>query len=106
MVKENTPTFEIYKALGDATRFKIFLTLAQCREKMCVNAISAKLKMSQPAVSQHLKILKTAGIALSLREGHRIHYTIDRDFVRAFMQKVIGLVQKPEGAAKDAPEKC
>ncbi len=105
MLKETTPTFEMYKALGDSTRFKIFLTLAQSREKMCVNAISARLKMSQPAVSQHLKILKAAGIALSSREGHRIHYSIDRDYVRAFMQKVIGLVQKPEAGPKDQPEK-
>ncbi len=106
MLKEITPTFEMYKALGDATRFKIFLTLAQCRERMCVNAISARLKMSQPAVSQHLKILKAAGIALSAREGHRIHYFIDREYVRAFMQKVIGLVQKPEVGPRDQPEKA
>ncbi len=105
MVKEIAPTFEIYKALGDATRFKIFMALAQSREKMCVNAIAARLKMSQPAVSQHLKILKAAGIALASREGHRIHYTIDREYVRAFMQKVIGLVQKPEAGSKDGPEK-
>jgi ArsR family transcriptional regulator len=105
MQKDITPTFEIYKALGDATRFKIFLALAQCRERMCVNAISAKLKLSQPAVSQHLKVLKNAGIALASREGHKIHYGIDRDYVRSFMQKVISLVQKPE-TGKDAPEKC
>ena len=105
MLKEITPTFEIYKALGDATRFKIFLALAQSRDKMCVNAISARLKMSQPAVSQHLKILKAAGIAVASREGHRIHYTIDRDYVRSFMQKVIGLVQKPDSGSKDGPDK-
>ncbi len=98
MVKESTPSFEIYKALGDATRFRIFLALAQSRDRMCVNAIAARLKLSQPAVSQHLKILKSAGIALSAREGHRIHYGIDRDMVCIFMQKIIGLVQKPEDA--------
>jgi DNA-binding transcriptional ArsR family regulator len=98
MVKESTPSFEIYKALGDATRFKIFLALAQSRDRMCVNAIAARLKLSQPAVSQHLKILKAVGIALSSREGHRIHYEIDRDLIRSFMQKMISLVQRPEGA--------
>jgi DNA-binding transcriptional ArsR family regulator len=105
MVKESSPTFEIYKALGDATRFKIFLALAQSRDRMCVNAIAARLKLSQPAVSQHLKILKAAGIALSSREGHRIHYGIDRELVRSFMQKIIGLVQKPEGPARE-PAGC
>ena len=98
MVKESTLPSEVYKALGDPTRFKIFLTLAQSRDRLCVNAIAARLKLSQPAVSQHLKILKAAGIALSDREGHRIHYGIDRDLVRSSMQKIISLVQKPDNA--------
>jgi ArsR family transcriptional regulator len=96
MAKESIPAYEIYKALGDATRYKIFLTLAQNRDNLCVNAIAARLKLSQPAVSQHLKILKSTGIALSTRAGHRIHYEINRDLVSAYMQKIIGLMQKTD----------
>jgi ArsR family transcriptional regulator, arsenate/arsenite/antimonite-responsive transcriptional repressor len=105
MARESTPSFEIHKALGDATRFRIFLALAQNRDWLCVNAIAARLKLSQPTVSQHLKVLKAAGIAQSARLGHRIHYGIDRDLVRAVMQRMIGLVQKPETAPRDTSEK-
>lgn len=92
---EHTDSTDFFKALADETRFKIFLTLARNRGRLCVNAIVKKLGLSQPAVSQHLKILKIARIADSAREGHKIQYGINREFIQKVLKK-IGLLVAPQ----------
>lgn len=67
---------KIYKALSVSSRLQI-LKLIKDR-KLCVNAITKKLRISQPAVSQHLSVLRKAGLVKSDRYGSIIHYTIDR----------------------------
>lgn len=66
---------EILKALGDETRLKILILLS--RQEMAVCELIAALKLSQPAVSHHLKILKQARLVKDNREGKWIFYTID-----------------------------
>ena len=104
MINESALTAEMYKAMGDETRFKIFLVLARCKERMCVGAIAKTLGISQPAVSQHLKILKIAGIATSARDGHKIHYGINREQVISSLRKIITIVDKPEASCKELLE--
>ena len=70
-------TFEVvsdlFKMMSDAKRIQIFWLLCHCEE--CVINISALLNMSSPAVSHHLKLLKTAGLVISRREGKEVYYT-------------------------------
>ena len=61
---------EIFKALGDATRLKI-LECVKNGER-CICEIIPETGKSQPTVSQHLKILKIAGLINERREGTRI----------------------------------
>ncbi|MEW6424877.1 MAG: metalloregulator ArsR/SmtB family transcription factor [Bacillota bacterium] len=68
-------TTEILKALTDGTRLQILLLLS--RQEMAVCELIAALKLSQPAVSHHLKILKHARLVKDTREGKWIFYTID-----------------------------
>ena len=49
---------EVFKQLGDTTRIRIFWLL--CHQEECVLNISAMLDMSSPAVSHHLRPLRTA----------------------------------------------
>ncbi len=61
------------KLLGDASRIRIFWILCHCEE--CVTNISSIVDMSSPAVSHHLKLLKTCGLITSRRDGKEMYYT-------------------------------
>ncbi len=63
---------DMFKHLGDATRVRIFWFLCHCEE--CVINIARVMKMSSPAVSHHLRILKGSGLILSRREGKEVFY--------------------------------
>lgn len=63
---------DIFKQLGDPTRIRIFWLLCHCEE--CVSNISAMLEMSSPAVSHHLRALKSQGLISGRREGKEVYY--------------------------------
>jgi DNA-binding transcriptional ArsR family regulator len=62
-------------ALGDPTRRAIFERLAE--EPLAVGALARELPVSRPAVSQHLKVLKDAGLVLDRPAGTRRIYQLD-----------------------------
>lgn len=63
---------DIFKQLCDGNRIRIFWMLCHCEE--CVINISSAMNMSSPAVSHHLKQLKTYGLILSRRDGKEVYY--------------------------------
>ena len=73
---------EIFKQVSDPTRTRIFWLLCHCEE--CVLNISAMLCMSSPAVSHHLRALKSSGLIVSRREGKEVYYKAS-DSVRSRM---------------------
>ena len=60
---------EALKQLGDPSRLRIFWLLCHCEE--CVLNIAAIVNMTSPAVSHHLRLLKSSGLIVSRREGKR-----------------------------------
>jgi DNA-binding transcriptional ArsR family regulator len=68
-------------ALGDPTRRAIFECLA--RRPMAVGQLSAELPVTRPAVSQHLKVLKQAGLVTDQADGTRRIYRINQAGVQA-----------------------
>ncbi|HEY3628749.1 MAG TPA: metalloregulator ArsR/SmtB family transcription factor [Terracidiphilus sp.] len=62
-------------ALGDATRMAIFQKLAA--GPIAVNELASMLPVSRPAVSQHLKVLKDAGLVTDSKAGTRRLYQLD-----------------------------
>ena len=63
---------ELLKQLGDSSRIRIFWLLCHCEE--CVINLSAIMKMSSPAISHHLKQLKSSGLIVSRRSGKEVYY--------------------------------
>ena len=63
---------ELLKQLGDSSRIRIFWLLCHCEE--CVINLSAMMKMSSPAISHHLKQLKSSGLIVSRRSGQEVYY--------------------------------
>ncbi len=80
---------EMFKIFSDPTRLRLIRLLdrpcsakkqpSECRKgTLCVNALAKRLGVTQSAVSQHLRILRQAGLVQSERHGSYIHYTLDR----------------------------
>jgi DNA-binding transcriptional ArsR family regulator len=66
---------QAFAALGDPTRCLVFERLS--RRPLSVGKLSAGLSVSRPAVSQHLKVLKDAGLVSVERTGTRRVYNVD-----------------------------
>lgn len=69
---------EIFKVLSVETRVKI-IELLKANGALGVKEISDKLGLTPPAISQHLKILKQAGLVRSERQGYWIPYSINEE---------------------------
>jgi DNA-binding transcriptional ArsR family regulator len=65
----------VLDALGDWTRRQIFDALKSGPHS--VGELAARVPVSRPAVSQHLKVLKDAGLVLDTRDGTRRIYRVD-----------------------------
>jgi DNA-binding transcriptional ArsR family regulator len=90
-------------ALGDGTRMAIFQRLAN--GPMAVNELAGTLPVSRPAVSQHLRVLKDAGLVMDSRAGTRRMYQLDPEGVarlRAHFdvvwERALGAFQRAAGA--------
>ena len=70
-----------WTALGDPTRRAIFERLAE--QPRAVGELASELPVSRPAVSQHLKVLKEAGLVVNRAVGNRRVYQLDLDGVGA-----------------------
>lgn len=70
-----TNHYPALKALGDQTRLQIFDRLT--RKPMAVGELARDLPISRPAVSQHLAVLKAAGLVIDRAEGARRVYRVD-----------------------------
>jgi DNA-binding transcriptional ArsR family regulator len=64
----------LFRTLADPTRRAIFERL--CREgEKTVAALTARARVSQPAVSKHLGVLKKAGLVRDRHQGRQTHYS-------------------------------
>lgn len=65
------------KALGEPTRLLIFQQLLI--RKHCIRSLSKKLGITESAISQHMKVLREAGLVYGERYGYHIHYLPKQD---------------------------
>ena len=89
-------------ALGDPTRLAIFERIAE--HPRAVGEIAGELPVSRPAVSQHLRVLKDAGLVLDRADGARRIYHVDPSGVEAIRRWLDGFWDEALARFKEAVE--
>jgi len=76
---------ELYKALADETRVKILYLLSQ--QELCVCDLAFLLETTLPAISHHLRLLRTLRLVAARRDGKMVFYRLDDDHVLALIEQ-------------------
>lgn len=89
---------EILACLGDASRFRLVLSLLE-RER-CVTELAERVGLSQSCTTRHLQFLEREGVVRGLRQGKRVvfHLRADRPRVRELLAWLVGAQSEVEGA--------
>jgi len=92
-----------WDALGDPTRRAIFQRIAEGERS--VGELARHLPVSRPAVSQHLRVLKDAGLVRDRAEGTRRVYAVDRRGIEKLRADLDKFWDGALAAFKEAVEK-
>jgi DNA-binding transcriptional ArsR family regulator len=76
----------ILKVLSVGTRVRI-LELLRGRA-LCVNALAARLDVTQGAVSQHLRIMRDARLVIDEKRGYHVHYRLDEETLERWREAI------------------
>ena len=91
----NSEYLRVFKAIADGNRIRILEIL--CNGEYCACVLLDDLKISQPTLSHHMKILCDAGIVSSRREGKWSYYSINPDGCEYAMQLIKRIADKKMG---------
>ena len=80
----------LLKALADPTRMRIVELLMSHR--YCVKALALQVELSESAVSQHLKLLREAGLVEGVSYGYYTHYKINRALLGELRDQLDALI--------------
>jgi DNA-binding transcriptional ArsR family regulator len=97
---------ERLKALGHPVRLAIVRALAE-RSCCCCADVCSRLPLAQSTVSQHLKVLKEAGLISFRRDGVRSSYVLNPSAFAALhsdLKDILALVAAPKNGAQAARE--
>jgi len=92
-----------FTALADPTRRLVFERLA--RQPMSVGRLARGLTVTRPAVSQHLRVLKNAGLVIDREEGTRRIYRVDARGIEAMRSYLDRFWDRSLAAFKVAAER-
>ncbi len=106
-IMEHSPSAEefqdislLLRQLGDGNRLRLFWILCHCEE--CVINLSSMMDMSSPAVSHHLKQLRTSRLITSRRDGKEVYYrAADNAQARVLHRLVETLVEQSCPSAEE-----
>ncbi len=72
---EHAKVARIFKVFSVEARVRIVQLLKS--RPLCVGALSVRLGLTQGAVSQHLRVLRDAGVVISEKRGYYVHYRLN-----------------------------
>jgi ArsR family transcriptional regulator len=97
----------ILKSLADENRFRIINLLLT--HDLCVGALACHLDISKSAVSQHLQVLRKAGLVKGEKRGYWTHYSVERsvlhDLANHFMKAANQTLSAGAICPRGAPHK-
>jgi len=88
-------TIVALKALAHGTRWRMLELLL--RHGLCVGALAQTLGITEAAASQHLQVLRRAGLVLGEKRGYWTHYLVREEALRRLGQEVAGLPDRETG---------
>ncbi|MFO8184245.1 MAG: metalloregulator ArsR/SmtB family transcription factor [Candidatus Aegiribacteria sp.] len=93
---------DVMKALASETRLRMLALLG--RHPLCAGAIARKTGISPSAASQHLRILRSAGLVDDTRRGSHVHYSLDKERLREMEAALETLLRFGEDTPCRRPE--
>lgn len=94
----------ILKAIADDTRLKLVNLLL--KHNYCVGALACHLDLTEAAISQHLKVLREAGLLIGEKRGYFMHYDVEREQLRALASEFEKLAVIQREACKPEEKDC
>ncbi len=94
----------ILKDIADETRMNILTMLL--RHNYCVRALAKQLKISEAAVSQHLKVLREAGLLTGEKRGYYMHYDVNREVLHMLAKEIDALAEIQREACQPEDGEC
>jgi DNA-binding transcriptional ArsR family regulator len=83
----------LFGALADGTRVKLVHVLL--RQQLCTRDLAATLRVSESAVSQHLRLLKALRLVRSRRAGKLVYHSLDDEHIESLVR--VGLIHLGHG---------
>jgi DNA-binding transcriptional ArsR family regulator len=80
----------VLKVLAVGTRVRLIQLLRQ--RTLCVNALAARLDVTQGAVSQHLRVMRDADLVIDERRGYRVHYRLNEETLEQWRTEIDALL--------------
>ena len=87
----------LLKVLSVETRVRIVQLLKG--RALCVNALASRLDVTQGAVSQHLRIMRDAGLVIDEKRGYYVHYRLNEETLVAWREEIDRLLDPDHGAS-------
>ena len=75
----------LFRLLGDATRVRLLYALLRAGE-LCVSDLASVTNTTETSVSHALRLLRTARIVKTRRDGRMMHYSLDDEHVRMLLE--------------------
>ena len=94
-----TDIARVLKVLAVPTRLHIVRLLKG--RALCVNALAARLDVTQGAVSQHLRLMREAGLVVDEKCGTFVHYRVNEKTLAAWREEINRLLDPRHGGSQD-----
>jgi ArsR family transcriptional regulator len=84
----------IFRLMSVGTRVRMIQLLK--RRSLCVNALAHALEVTPAAISQHLRLLRDAGIVTARKQGYFVHYCVNEKALARWREATDGLLRLDE----------